>query len=80
MYGSAAGSLSRRQHLQARRSVEAKQVGEVVIDRVQPERRVGEHRKERDDPGAGEHRRLLRQPHQQSGAIATIGVTCRITA
>ena len=44
------------QHLPARGAVEPEQVGEIVVDRVEPERGVGEHREERDDPGAGQHR------------------------
>ena len=32
---------------------------------MQPERRVGQHRKERHDPGADQHRRRLRHIDQQ---------------
>ena len=57
--------LELAQHLPARGAVEPEQVGEIVIDRVEAERGVGEHGKEGDDPGAGEHRRLLRQIDEQ---------------
>ena len=57
--------LETKQHLAARGAVEPIQIGEVVVDRVEAERGVGEHREEGDDPRAGEHRGLLRQPDEQ---------------
>ena len=40
------------QLLPARRAVELEQVEQVVVDAIQPERRVGQDREEGDDPGA----------------------------
>jgi hypothetical protein len=40
-------------------------VDEVVVDRIEPERGVGENGEESDDPGASEHRRRLRQIDEQ---------------
>ena len=57
--------LEIEEHLAPCRAVEAKEVDEVVINRVEAERGVGEDREERDDPGAGEHGRLLGKVDQQ---------------
>ena len=65
MCGSADGSLSCHSVCSARRAVEREQLLQIAVDGIQPERRVRQHRKERDDPGAGDHRHLLRQVDQQ---------------
>ena len=57
--------LEVEEHLQPCRPIEAEKIDEVVVDRIEPERGVGEHGKEGDDPGAGEHRRRLRQINEQ---------------
>jgi len=62
--GNAAGSF-RCQGLPARRLIEIEQRNQVVIDRTQPQRRVGEHRKEGNDPGASQYRQRLWEIDQQ---------------
>src|SRR5262249_26965245 len=51
--------------LSARGAIELEQVGKVVVDRLEAEGGVCEHRKERNDPGASENRGLLWQIDQQ---------------
>ena len=53
------------QQRQPRGAVKGEQIGEIAIDRIEPQRGIGEHRKERHDPGAGQHRRRLRQIDEQ---------------
>jgi hypothetical protein len=63
--GQCARQLELGEDLHAPCSVQAEKIGEIAIDRVEPERRIGEHGEEGDDPRAGKDRRLLRQIDQQ---------------
>ena len=53
---------------------------QVAVGAVQPDGRVRHDREKRDDPGADQQRQRNGSFTQMmiSGAIATIGVTCRI--
>ena len=45
--------------------VEIEQFEKIAVDRLQPKRGVGQDGKERHDPGAGQHREILRQVDEQ---------------
>ena len=63
--GQGGRQLQIAQGLQPRGAIELKQPGEIAVDGFQPERGVGEHREEADNPGAHHDRGLLRQVDQQ---------------